>query len=176
MHSHDAAAGPLVLIQSKMLPLHFSREFLCDSSAATLAAIACAHPFPPHHPSPLILTCAAAAPFNFVRNIQLGTPAGHARRGKHDTTIARAAGSLLSRNLIQLQAKCRSSSQRFCPSYTAKLCSRYASHKYFAREIPIRAMSLMHVQRTMWLRLNYTQDRLRVGWGSLRVGLGNTAE
>jgi len=27
-------------------------------------------------------------------------------------------------------------------------------------------------QRSLWLRLSYTQDRLRIGWGSVRVGLG----
>ena len=27
-------------------------------------------------------------------------------------------------------------------------------------------------QRSPWLRLAYMQDRLRIGWGSVRVGLG----
>jgi hypothetical protein len=26
----------------------------------------------------------------------------------------------------------------------------------------------------MWLRFSYAQDRLRIGWGSLRVGLGQS--
>jgi hypothetical protein len=63
MHSHDAGAGSLVLIQSKMLPLHFSREFLCDCSAATLAAITCARSSSPRLATPprdIDLRCSGA--------------------------------------------------------------------------------------------------------------------
>jgi hypothetical protein len=42
----------------------------------------------------------------------------------------------------------------------------------FSRDIISAATSLLHLQRSLWLRLTYTQDRLRIGWGSFRVGLG----
>jgi hypothetical protein len=80
-HSRDAAACSsigIVTVQSKLLPMHFSREFLCDCSAATFAAIACAQP-----PSGILHDTvspaqylSAASPINYVRNMQLATPAG----------------------------------------------------------------------------------------------------
>ncbi len=48
VHSRDGDAavrssGSIVTVQSKLLTMHFSREFMCDCAAATFAAIACTY-------------------------------------------------------------------------------------------------------------------------------------
>lgn len=105
LRSHDASTcrSPIVMIPTKIMPMHFSREFACDCTAATLAAI-------------------ASSPINFVRTMQLATPSGCVP-----------------------------------PSFSVVLSQLH-------RDIM--------QQRSLWLRLSYAQDRLRIGWGSVRVGLG----
>jgi ribosome biogenesis protein Tsr3 len=73
------------MIPTKIMPMHFSREFACDCTAATLAAIACAsyrvaaticYPHFIQCTSRHTPTLFVASPINFVRTMQLATPSG----------------------------------------------------------------------------------------------------